>query len=564
MTRLARLWQLSLLIKELTELAARRRTYVVRLIYAGLLFVVACVLFYGGLSSSGTASILGQGRPKFVQLVTLQLWGIYLLLPAMVCGVITSEKERDSLSLLMLTSLSPMQIIVQKLFSRLVPMFSFLFVSFPLMAIAYSQGGVTPGYLWSGILLLALTCLQVGSFSVACSAFFRTTHEAFAASYFGLLSLFLILPGAFAPEVFELADRLTFGQTVSHSSMIVVSTACFFFLAHLFLKTRAFVPPRNYLLEVFTALDRMFMDMNHVTGGIMLTRDVQLLPKTKPVAWREMSKKSLGTTRYLFRVLVVLELPLLCVFQLLNGPGASTSPNSVTVLLYLLWGISVALVAVHAAGLVSSERSRQTLDVLLTTPISGREIILQKFRGVRRLIWVLLVPFLSIFAFERWFKISHGWEYFCWSTVFVLIYLPLTAWFSMWLGLQFRSQLRATAAAVCLIVAWMTLPHGIQYLLVSGFDVQFPDGAQYLLLLSPAVVIPAIESANPSAHGIPDPYWTFYLVNIALYGTLLWMFRRLSLKDADTRLGRAKITGRNLVATEHRAEGDRLGTSPVS
>jgi hypothetical protein len=78
------------------------------------------------------------------------------------------------------------------------------------------------------------------------------------------------------------------------------------------------------------------------------------------------------------------------------------------------------------------------------------------------------------------------------------------------------------------------------------------------------VVIPAIESANPSAHGIPDPYWTFYLVNIALYGTLLWMFRRLSLKDADTRLGRAKITGRNLVATEHRAEGDRLGTSPVS
>jgi len=538
MRRLARAWRLPLLVKELTEQAARKRTYGVRFVYAGSLFVVACVLFYGNVSSGGTASVLGQGRPMFVQLVTLQFWGIYLLLPATVCGVISSEKERDSLGLLMLTTLSPWQIIVQKLFGRLIPMFSFLFISFPLMAIAFSHGGVTASHLWSGILLLVLTCLQVGSFSIMCSAFFRTTQESFVASYLCFLSLWSMLPMALAPYVFRRAERLTLAQTLSGSAMIIISTVCFLVLARVFLESRAFVLSRNYLLQIFKALDRLFMDMNQVTGGIMLTKDAEGLPGKKPVAWRETSKKSLGTVRYLFRVLVVLEVPLLCTFQLLRGAGSRTSINSVSVLLYLLWVVSVAMVAVHATGLISSERSRQTLDVLLTAPIAGRDIILQKFRGVRRLICVLFVPFLSIFAFERWFKDSHSWEYFCWSTVCVLIYLPLTAWFSMWLGLKIRSQVRAAAAAVGLIVAWVTLPMATRYLLAAGFDAQVSNWAQYLFMLSPAVVIPAIETADPSGNGIPDPYWAFYLVNAVLYGALLWMFRRLSLKNADQRLGR--------------------------
>ncbi len=536
---LRRRWQLSLLIKELTELAARRRTYAVRLTYAALLFVAACVLFYGNVTTGGAASALGQGRPMFIEIVTLQFWGIYLLLPAMVCGVISSEKERDSLCLLTLTTLTPWQIIVQKLFSRLIPMFSFLFISFPLMAIAFGHGGVTPEHLWSGILLLALTCLQVGSFSIMCSAFFRTTNESFVASYLLFLVLCWVLPGMFALDVFDETGDLAGATTMAGLSMIILSTVCFLFGARVFLEARASVPAGNYLLQVFRALDEFFMDLNHTTGGIMLVKDVQVLPGNTPVAWRETSKKSMGTVRYLFRVLVVLELPLLCVFQMLNGPGVVTSTGSVTVLLYVLWGVAAAMIAVHAAGSVSSERSRQTLDVLLTTPIAGRDIILQKFRGVRRLLCVLCVPFLSIFAFERWYKSNYGWEYFWWSTACVLVYLPLTAWFSMWLGLRFRSQIRATAVAACLIIAWLMLPLTVRYLLAAGFNLSLPDWAHYALALNPSVVIPAIETASPLAHGIPGPSGGFYLAHVAFYGALVWIFRQLSLKDSDRRLGRA-------------------------
>jgi hypothetical protein len=347
----------------------------------------------------------------------------------------------------------------------------------------------------------------------------------------------------FAPNVFAWAETRTLPEAVAGSTTIVLSTCGFLFLARVFLESRAFVPARNYLLELFRLLDGIFTDMNHVTGGIVLTKDVDLLPGTEPVAWRETSKKSLGTVRYLFRMLVVLELPLLWTFQLIRGPSGGTSVNAVSVLLYVLWGVSVAMVAVHAAGLVSSERSRQTLDVLLTTPISARNIILQKFRGVRRLICVLCVPFLSIYMFEKWFK-NYGWDYVLWSTVFVLIYLPLTAWFSMWLGVKIRSQVRATLLAISLIVAWLTLPMGIQYLLATGFNIALSDAARYLLILSPTVVIQRIESGVSAVQEIPDPAWAFYFLNAAFYGVLLWLFRHISLKDADQRLGRTKGTAR--------------------
>jgi len=370
MIRLTRNLQLPLLKKELSELAARRQTYAIRLGYATILFAVTCILFYGTVSGS----VLGRGRSMFVQLVELQFCGIYALLPAMVCGVISSEKERDSLCLLTLSTLSPWQSIFQKLFSRLIPMFSFLFISFPLMAIAFSNGGVTTSHLWVGILLLVLTCVQVGSFAIACSAFFRTTNEAFVASYLGLLVLNYVMPALFAQNAFHAANRLAAGRVLAAVILSGGSVVVFLALTRGFLDSRASVPARNYLLELFQGLDRVFTDMNQVTGGVVLAQDANKLPVSQPVAWRETSKKSLGTVRYLFRVLVVLEIPLLCTFQLISGPGYSATASSVTTLLYALWGISVVLISVHAASLVSSERSRQTLDVLLTTPIAGRNI----------------------------------------------------------------------------------------------------------------------------------------------------------------------------------------------
>lgn len=544
--RLFRSFELPLLVKELNEQAERRRTYLVRFAYAAVLFGLACGIFYGDLLA-GTTQVgsLGQGKFMFERLVLLQFWGIYLFLPAIASGAFTVEKERNSLALLMITALSPWQIVLQKLFSRLVPMFTFLLLSFPLMAVAFSFGGVTEDYLWAGVVLLMLGCVQVASLSLMCSAYCRTTAEAFVASYVLLAVFAALFPIATAPLLFDHAEDAPLGKTLMASLFLMVLTGLFLIFARVFLEARAFVPPRNMLLQLFRRLDGFFNEFNQVTGGVVLVRDGDKLPGDEPVAWRETTKKSLGTFRYLFRVLVVLELPILVACQLLNSPGRAYDRdlNAINILLYALWCIAGMMIAVHAASVISSERSRQTLDVLLATPLAGREILVQKFRGVRRLLGVLAVPFLTIFLFECWWNPVGREEYLVESILCGAIYLHLAAWFSLWLGLKMRSQVKSILTALAIIAAWAIVPVGVHYILTDVFRLTLSDSAEFLMSFSPLALIRAIEQRGTPPLGLAlslgsVPLWWGCAANFVLYGSLALWFRHLCLHNADARLGR--------------------------
>src|SRR5258707_203687 len=230
-----RLFELPLLAKELNEQAAQKRTYVIRFLYAGILFTAACGLFYGNFlqTGGGSASGLGHGRQMFQNLVTLQFWTIYLFVPAISCGCLTVEKERNSLGLLLITSLTPWEIVFQKLFGRLVPMLTFVVLSFPLMAVAYSFGGITQDYLWSGIVLLVLACLQAAALSVLCSAWFPTTVEAFVANYTLFLILYNLLPSGLAGKLFEQASDASLHEMLLRLTFSAILTAGFLLAARL-------------------------------------------------------------------------------------------------------------------------------------------------------------------------------------------------------------------------------------------------------------------------------------------------------------------------------------------
>ncbi|MDF1746676.1 MAG: ABC transporter permease subunit, partial [Gimesia sp.] len=172
---------LPLLSKELTEMANRRRTYIIRTIYA-LLFL-GCIGYISldqvsGLQNNPLA-ILGRGRQIFESMIYLQFTAIYLFLPAITCSVITQEKEHNSLGLLLITRLSPSTIILEKYLGRLITMVTFLMLGLPILAFAYSLGGVSPAMFINGLWLLVLTMFQVAALGVLCSSFFRTTVSAF-------------------------------------------------------------------------------------------------------------------------------------------------------------------------------------------------------------------------------------------------------------------------------------------------------------------------------------------------------------------------------------------------
>jgi hypothetical protein len=211
------------------------------------------------------------------------------------------------------------------------------------------------------------------------------------------------------------------------------------------------------------------------------------------------------------------------------------------------------MMAVQSASLIAGEKSHQTLDVLCTTPLSGREIVLQKYRSVRRLMFVLLAPFGTIYFFHCAVNWNMGYYstrsfrqfdlllYLTASLLSVGIYLPLVAWFSVMAGLRIRTQARAIIGATGGLVAWcavpllfVTMPLEI---LFGRFGREFDALIACSSLLSPASVVAVNEYDDLRIYGEP---WAAVLLNFTFYGALLVAIRTVCLRKADRWLGRVE------------------------
>lgn len=614
-----RRWGLPLLSKELAEQSARKRTYVIRTLYACLLSGFALLMFWAEVYNeiSSPFDVLGQGREMFQVILALQFAGVYLFMPAITCAVITAEKERNTIGLLLLTKLGPWTILLEKYLGRLVPMGTFLLLATPLMGFTYAMGGVTQQEMWVSLWALCITVLQVGALALACSAFFRTTVASFIATYIiGFLLFFgpLFLQEMFLPisDLFDVAgdlycslangaaqsvadfwqqmtghgefvsqpiETLDFGseefsllqfapvmlidrwnmplwQVVPRSLGVLLSIPFWLIVARVFIVRRAFVPSRNWLLGIFKRLDQLFhhMNENRLTKGIVIVNDSASLPGNEPIAWRETKKKSLGTTRYLIRIFVATEFPVfaMCLLLTIGGPldyRYNHNSEGITAVLMIAWVLVALLVSIKASSLISSERSHETLDVLLSTPMRCSDLVRQKFRGIRRLMLVLAMPLLTVIAFQTmWRQAARGFVqvfdehstllYVISSVLSVVIYLPMIAWVSFYIGLRVRSQVKAIFASLAVIVGWCAIPVFALAIFDEIFQIHFWRNTplSYLFLLSPASIIPFTEfSALDEFHSSP---WLAMFFNYAYYGAILLIVRWACLDGAPGFLGR--------------------------
>ena len=522
--------ELPLLRRELTELSSRRRTYVIR--FVGAIVVLTAVMLYYSyqvalLESSGYGvgvgnpnRFIGAGASIFKGIVPMLFVSVQLLMPALICGSITIEKERNTIGTLFVTRLSPMTIVLEKLGSRLVPMFTFLLLTFPVLAVVYSLGGVETTLLLGTLWLLFCECLLYASIGLLCSSWFATTVTAFIWSYVltGLLAVFAALfanklPIALStPFYVWIAAFLGFDSGAGNNTLLsesssgflntlaqllfvaagtipsLIATAVFILLARVFLVRRAFISSSSVMLKVFKAIDRFFIRLNNrTTGGMVLMKDYNSLPLFDPVAWRERSKKSLGKARYLFRILVVMEGPTLFICVGAATVSARSDFSGLRALLLLVWAIAAMILAMKGATVISAERVRETLDALLSTPLTAKEILTQKIAGMQRLMIVLAIPILSVHLTLLLLHVdllrlpsSSARTIFgvalyivgCVLTTFLTMHI--LTWLAVLLGLRSKSQSRSAMTAICLIAAGV---------LVTSFTSR-PGGFVFEALLS--------------------------------------------------------------------------------
>ncbi|EDY17316.1 hypothetical protein CfE428DRAFT_5163 [Chthoniobacter flavus Ellin428] len=578
-----------LLWKELAEGAARPRTYVLRVVYAMALYgLFAFALprltdsryYRGGPSFPSSTELLGFGSWIFERLQSFQLWGIILFQPALMCGRITQEKERDSLVLLFLTELRPWEIVLQKYIGGLVPMLSFLFLSLPLAGVAYALGGLESATIVDVALGLVLTVLQVGALALLFSAWCRTTVAALISTYFwGALLyfippilgriMFVLLGGSIshfrsAPwqederwKLLNPTDGISLARGLNGSLWLYLLPSIGTILLCLgltrwFLVRRAFVPPSNFLPRLFSRIDRWMKGVNRLAGGLVLYRESSSLPVTEPVFWRETQRRVLGKAHYLVRLLCAIEVPtvlLLMALLMVFGDGYETG-GMLAFATAVLVGLAVLTLSTTASNSLVSERVGQTLDVLLTTPVSAREIVRQKERALRRLEWVLVVPLLTVFSAHAFFLTSsdagqpfpRDWIPYlvCWVLTLV-IYLPMITWLSLWIGLRVRTRFQGILITLSVLIFWMVaLPFTI--VMTAGRLGFNPEDSIWALLASP-LSVPFLNEAGELqriAHNSnePDMIWQIILINSALYAGIAFLIRFCLFREADRCLRR--------------------------
>ena len=566
-------YSLPLLTKELIEQAQNRRTYILRVVYAVVLYGAA-LFQYADLQHGGTAAglmNLGRGQNFFQLLFAIQAFAIVLLLPAMTCGALTVEKEKDTLALLLLTKLSPWTIVFEKLLSRVFAIGTYQLLSLPLFAIVYGMGGVELSGLILAIGVLICLTIVVGSVSILCSTWFRTTSEAFIMAYLALFAFGSCFSLPAMPVIGQMVMSNRFGAMPYQprvsgweqvaSAMIsltglgmatFVVSAISLVIASRVLVARAFVRPRNIVLEWFQSADRYFNELNKkTTGGIVLVQDRATLPTFQPIAWRETRKKSLGTFRYQFRILMLLLAPLILVIAafLMDGRNDFTSPFRGFPVFF--WSISVICLTIHSTGVIPSERIRQSLDVLLVAPIPSAEIVVEKLSGVRRLIKILTVPFAVLIIFQGiWTgyvvrgsmleKNTDFWMELTAATLTVVVYMPLTMWVGFQFGLRLRSQVQAVLATFAVVISICVLP----LILARTLSIAQGPGFAVLRWISPLQLILStreLVTRNPTLRGETLFAWLILLAHFVGFGIAWWLLRRNALLSFSRSVHRLEV-----------------------
>ena len=375
--------------KELGREARRARTFVVRTLTILLLFSIVWFTFLdvtGSLRYSGQA---GVGLQMFSWFAYVQLAMLFLIGPALALVALRSETESGTLPLLLLTGLSPWQIVRGMLLARALVLGSLIVVGLPVIALSLFYGGIS---ILQVVSVLALNA-SLGLLFCATGLYYSTTNQRLAAAsgwcYGGLVFKIFIVPllvfalhpfvaihlaiaeGTVWPAWVDVVLALWLTRSAVRRS--VVKVAC--------RETLGGPPPR------LRATTGRHQAAEGAGGGLGRQKWWQ-----KTTTWRLLHSRG-GGAAVAWVLALVLGLGYLAVVAALSRHLAGG------VLLHVQFFCLVALTAFPAAVAISGEREAGMLDLLLLSKLSPARIMWRKFLGVQKYaLPVLAVMLVQILA----------------------------------------------------------------------------------------------------------------------------------------------------------------------
>jgi ABC-type transport system involved in multi-copper enzyme maturation permease subunit len=489
--------------------ASRRwQAYAVRSLFIAILLVALVVVWMGRGNRAGALRGAAElAETFFIAVVGTQLTLVFLAAPAATAGAICLDRSRGTLTHLLMTDLSAGEIVLGKLAARLVPVLTMVLCAFPVLTLLTLLGGVDPDGLIGAFLVTIGVAVLGSSLALVLSLWARRTHEALLGTY-AVWALWLLGPLMIA------AATSSFGAPPR--TQLAINPAYLAFAPYIAPRTVGWADYEWFLgstlaisaaLALFAVIRLRTLSTRETVKrkpspapssrprsrwAEAIARLASRLPSpsldANPVLWREWHRNR--PSRWA-RAIAILYVALAAFFSVLAAAQGGSMPMGVNVFQV---SVGLLLLSVTASTSLAEERARGSLDVLMATPLSTREIVLGKWLGAFRLVPLLaILPTFVILA-------ASGAEVRQWPVALLMcVYVLVTGAAVTSLGLAIATWCSRLGRAVGLTVAAYVLVAIGWMFLVMGMTGPHPYGYPAIAaspVFGPAVVTSLLEPSQ--------------------------------------------------------------------
>ena len=357
------------------------------------------------------------GEWFFQALIGTQLTLVLLAAPAATAGSICLDRARGTMTHMLMTDLADFEIVLGKLAARLVPVVGLVACTLPLTSFLILFGGVAAEAVWGAFAVTLGVALLGCSIGLRFSLWLGKTHEALLGTYalwcLWLLGLPLLQtvattmawpvplpPLTINPFFLALSQSSPVDVTWKHSlAFLGVSSAISALLiAWVMLRLRC-VCTRESVRKAWSRYARTPAGKIDRILRSPLVGTSRLLDRS-PLLWRECrrGRPSFWTIVVTFASIILASTATIAAVLLPPNTGAAEWVNGLQI------SVGLLILSVIAATALGEERTRGSLDVLLATPFSARQLVLGKWLGTfRRVALPAILPGLVV-----WMRAPHG------------------------------------------------------------------------------------------------------------------------------------------------------------
>ncbi|MBD5087539.1 MAG: ABC transporter permease [Clostridiales bacterium] len=212
-------------IKEMKLSVRTKKTAVGLFVFNGILAALGLFAYYIMFDISGGTSYSYVNLSSVIYLyaiiAVMEMAMIAFVIPAITAGSIASEREKQTLEILLTTRLTPWQIVTGKLVSSISTLLLYIISSLPILCIVFSIGGVTVWDMVQIMLYVFVLAIYLGSFGILFSTIFKKSIVATVYTY-GMLILTSIVFYAIVPIVYAVKEANADGKTAVDVGNLVV------------------------------------------------------------------------------------------------------------------------------------------------------------------------------------------------------------------------------------------------------------------------------------------------------------------------------------------------------